>query len=257
MKKKAIVFDLDDTLSPDHAAVDAAFLAACKGVANLVEPATLVGTVREKARELWISGPHYDYLFGLGTAPWEGLLGAFDSGHHELLKARAWAPGYRQSVWDSALAAHSVSDSRLAATLSEAFADERWRICAPYSDVLAGLEDLQRDYALGMLTNGIPDIQHKKMGLCGISGYFISTVISGDIGFGKPDPRVFHRVLGDLGVSPEEAVMVGNSPKRDVAGAQGVGVLAVQIAREREERADGVKPDALIRTLDELREVIE
>jgi len=50
---------------------------------------------------------------------------------------------------------------------------------------------------------------------------------------------------------------VGNSPKRDIAGAQAAGILAVQIARHTPERADGVVPDALIRNLGELRGIIE
>ncbi len=95
------------------------------------------------------------------------------------------------------------------------------------------------------------------MSVAGLAGHFRATVIAGEVGVGKPDPRMFRAVLEEMGARAAEAVMVGNSPKRDVAGAQAAGILAVQIERYAPERPDGVVPDALIRNLGELRSIIE
>ena len=257
VKTTAIIFDLDDTLTPDHTAVDAAFLAACERARGRVDPAALAASVREQAREHWRAGPLLDYRDALGTASWEGLLGTFEGGDARLEAVRRWVPGYRRAVWASALAAHGIADHSLAGELAEAFQEERWALCRPYPDVLPALDDLGRDYALAMLTNGIPDIQRTKLSVAGLAGCFRATVTSGEVGIAKPDPRVFRAVLEEIGARAAEAVMVGNSPKRDIAGAQAAGILAVQIARYAPERADGIVPDALIRNLGELRGIIE
>jgi len=257
VKPTTIIFDLDDTLAPDHTAVDAAFLAACGRARGRVDPATLAASVHEQAREHWSAGPLSDYRDALGPASWEGLLGTFEGGDARLAAVREWVPHYRRAVWTSALAAHGISDQALAGELAEAFQEERWALCRPYPDVLPALQDLGRDYALAMLTNGIPDIQRTKLSVAGLAGHFRATVISGEVGIGKPDPRMFRAVLKEIGAPAAEAVMVGNSPKRDIAGAQAAGILAVQIARYAPERADGIVPHALIRNLGELRSIIE
>ena len=257
MTKKAIIFDLDDTLIPDHGAVEEAVLVACGRARARVDPAALAESVWRQARALWRAGPMIDHCQELGLASWEGLQGTFEGDEPKLTALRKWVGGYRRAVWTSALAEHGVRDERLVDELAAAFPEERRARYVPYEDVVAGLEDLRQDYALAMLTNGIPDIQREKLDVSGLGKYFQATLISGEVGIGKPDPRLFYSVLEDLDAHPEEAVMVGNSPRRDVAGAQAAGVLAVQIERGAPERAEGVTPDALIRDLGELRGVIE
>jgi len=51
VKKKAIIFDLDDTLVPDHAAVDAAPPATCTRAGERVNAAALAQSVLEEARQ--------------------------------------------------------------------------------------------------------------------------------------------------------------------------------------------------------------
>jgi putative hydrolase of the HAD superfamily len=73
-------------------------------------------------------------------------------------------------------------------------------------------------------------------------------------GYAKPDPRIFARALEGLGMSADEGVFVGDNPHTDIAGAQAVGLYAVQVgSKER----DGVKPDARIADLSELLGVLD
>jgi putative hydrolase of the HAD superfamily len=57
-------------------------------------------------------------------------------------------------------------------------------------------------------------------------------VSSGAHGKVKPDPSIFRAVLELLGVAPEGAVMVGDSPLDDVEGARALGMRAYLIDRE-------------------------
>ena len=78
-------------------------------------------------------------------------------------------------------------------------------------------------------------------------------VISGEIGIGKPDARPFELALEGLAVPARDAVMVGDSLERDVAGARRAGLRSVWLDRDgRGEPMDRSSPDARIRSLREL-----
>jgi putative hydrolase of the HAD superfamily len=57
-------------------------------------------------------------------------------------------------------------------------------------------------------------------------------ISSGAHGKVKPDPSIFRAVLELLGVTPDRAVMVGDSPLDDVEGARALGMRAYLIDRE-------------------------
>ena len=60
----------------------------------------------------------------------------------------------------------------------------------------------------------------------------------------KPHPAIFQAALDELGVSAEEAVMVGDSPEDDVEGARALGMRAFLVDRDdRFPDADDRLPD--------------
>ena len=65
----------------------------------------------------------------------------------------------------------------------------------------------------------------------------------------KPTPEIFHCTLQVVGVAPQDAVFIGDTPFADVAGPQALGMTAVQVGNRQE---DGVTPDAQIDSLEEL-----
>lgn len=54
-----------------------------------------------------------------------------------------------------------------------------------------------------------------------------AVVVSHDAGYAKPHPAIFELALDALGVVPREALMVGDTPEIDVAGAKQAGLCAV------------------------------
>ncbi len=46
---------------------------------------------------------------------------------------------------------------------------------------------------------------------------------------GKPAPLLFQRALAVLGITPDEAVMVGDNPETDIAGARALGMASILI----------------------------
>jgi FMN phosphatase YigB (HAD superfamily) len=74
-------------------------------------------------------------------------------------------------------------------------------------------------------------------------------VFSDEAGESKPVPGIFRRTLAGLGVEPEEALFVGDTPELDVVGPQRVGMWTVQVG---ELVQDGVRPHARISALSDL-----
>ena len=69
----------------------------------------------------------------------------------------------------------------------------------------------EKGISVGVITNNPPGGQRKKLKQCRIEGYIDLLVSSGEIGYSKPDPRIFRFSLERLGAMPEESVMIGDS----------------------------------------------
>jgi len=65
-----------------------------------------------------------------------------------------------------------------------------------------------------------------------VAQYFDLMLFSEEIGIRKPDPRMFHLVAEKLGVSPSEAVHIGDNLKSDIWGAQKAGFRAIDLSSE-------------------------
>ncbi|MFU8868376.1 HAD family hydrolase [Natronococcus sp.] len=101
--------------------------------------------------------------------------------------------------------------------------------------MLAALGDR---YRIGLLTNGPVRAQRDKLETLGWEDAFDAALVTGELEAGKPDPRAFEAIAGELGVDPEEAVYVGDEVEADIEGATGAGMTAIQILLE-----DGPDPD--------------
>ncbi len=61
------------------------------------------------------------------------------------------------------------------------------------------------------------------------AGVFDTVVYSCSCGLSKPDPRIYELALRDLAVGPADAIFVGDGANDELAGAETVGMRAVQI----------------------------
>ncbi len=256
---RALIFDLDDTLLVQDRSDDEARVAAClvASARHGLDPAALAAGAHERARRLWLESPAVDFCHSVGISSTEGLWAGFAGADPHLQALRAWAPTYRRETWRSALEAFDVDDDDLAATMAEVFMTERRARQVVFPEAEAVLRDLKRDHRVGLLTNGAPDLQREKLAGSGLGKYFDAVIVSGDLGYGKPDPRVFMHLLGLLKTPPSDAVMVGDNPSRDIAGARAAGVYAVWIDRGGDRKPDaGSTPDARIDDLRALRSLL-
>jgi putative hydrolase of the HAD superfamily len=119
----------------------------------------------------------------------------------------------------------------------------------------AALEGLRaRGLTLCVVSNTMRtpgQVLRKILDRYGLLTPFTVLTFSDECGVRKPDPEIFRLTLNQAGVSPAEAVHVGDDPVLDVEGAREAGMRVIQVAATG--RATGpVKPDAVITRLSEL-----
>ncbi|GFN32375.1 HAD family hydrolase [Paenibacillus xylaniclasticus] len=261
MAKKAVLFDLDDTLLWDDRSVKEAFEATCRYAAEKtgVDAVKLEEAVRNEARALYESYETFPFTKMIGINPFEGLWGNFTGGELESFrKMQALAPGYRRDSWTRGLAALGVNDAALGAELAEMFPAERRARSYVYEETFRLLDRLKGKYKLLLLTNGSPDLQQEKLdGVPDLVSYFDHIVISGAFGEGKPAASIFRYAMEKLGIEPEEGVMVGDKLTTDILGANTVGMTSVWINRHGVKRTDEIVPTHEISNLEQLLPIIE
>jgi putative hydrolase of the HAD superfamily len=130
---------------------------------------------------------------------------------------------------------------------------ERLEMCEGVPETLAALRER---YAVIILT-GLPvDAQQAKLEKFGLHR-MVDRVIGAEPGFAKPEAAAFHHACGLLGVSPERAAHVGDSPELDVKGAKEAGLIAIwrRPSLPRDWGEGWPAPDATITRLGELLEL--
>ena len=60
-----------------------------------------------------------------------------------------------------------------------------------------------------------------------------ATSFSSDCGMVKPSPHPFLKVLGEMQVNPQDAVMIGDSVRRDLGGATAAGMSCILVGGAR------------------------
>jgi putative hydrolase of the HAD superfamily len=104
------------------------------------------------------------------------------------------------------------------------------------------------------VTNGIDRVQRSRLAAAGLTSLFDVVVTSQSCGYAKPDPRILHAALDEMGVHPRHAVYVGDDAATDGAAALAAGVRFVWMAGGR--GADGRRPRRRVSSLGELASLL-
>ena len=187
------------------------------------------------------------------------------------IKDTHWYPKYLESgettrveLMRRVLERVGVFDEALAERLSHTYYVERHAALELFPEALEVLEALHKKYKLGLITNGPADIQQQEIETLHLRSFFEYVLIEGEIGEGKPNPRVM-RIAEELsGYKGDEILFVGNSFGHDVVPAREAGwhqawvrrpsdVAPTSIRSEPDPLPDGATaPDLTITDLREL-----
>lgn len=91
------------------------------------------------------------------------------------------------------------------------------------------LNHVQGRYELAIVTNGFAEAQHTKLKSSDIAHFFSHVVISEEVGYHKPDPRIFLHTAEVLNAHIENCLMIGDNAETDMAGAIAAGMDCVYL----------------------------
>lgn len=126
---------------------------------------------------------------------------------------------------------------------------EGWRPFADTHDTLHALAGFRK----GIVTNGNTVQQQEKIDRLGVRCCFDSIIISEQVGFPKPDRRIFDLACRALDCAPADCIFVGDSWEIDVVGAFQAGMAPVWINRYARQRPEEL-PE--VRVVQQLRELV-
>jgi putative hydrolase of the HAD superfamily len=117
------------------------------------------------------------------------------------------------------------------------------------------LSRLREHYQLGIVSNfygNLVTVCHNAA----IRPLFSAIVDSVRVGCVKPDPRIFQSALDELGVTPADALFVGDSLPRDMAGARAMGMPHIWLAGDAAPATSCCPGDRVLRSLTDLEGVL-
>jgi HAD superfamily hydrolase (TIGR01549 family) len=127
-------------------------------------------------------------------------------------------------------------------------------------DVLPALEALRETHRIGVLANQQRWIR-ETLTRDGLHDFFDIWIISEEIGFEKPDPRIFKAAIEAAGVSAWRCALVGDRLDNDIVPAKSAGMRAIWLLRgeaPNEPTSEQLaRADAAIRSLAELPQALE
>lgn len=120
------------------------------------------------------------------------------------------------------------------------------------------LEDIYGKYRLYLATNGIVNVQTRRITDSGIGKYFDDIFVSEKIGYNKPDKRFFDvafEKIPDFG--HEQTVMIGDRLPSDILGGINAGIKTIYFNPKGKENHTGITPDYEISDLGQIKELLE
>ena len=118
-------------------------------------------------------------------------------------------------------------------------------------------EYLHSKYKIGIVTNGIKEVQHSRIENSTIAKYIDKIIISDEFGVNKPDKRIFEYAMNYFEIMDKsEVIMIGDSLGADIKGGQNAGIDTCWVNLRNNVNDTGIVPKYEVRKLEELFEIL-
>ena len=202
----AILFDLDDTLISFEGVSDRAWEKCCGNFADthrLCSKDVLLHTIHAKRKWYWSDPQRHK------------------AGRENLRQAR-------RDIVRLAFADLGIAGIALADALADRYSDYQNELICLFPHTIKTLDGLRSSgVRMGLITNGPSQGQRAKLKRFSLTEYFEIISIDQEIGFGKPDVRVYRHALELLRLTSDEVWMVGDNLIWDVQAPQSLGIHSV------------------------------
>ena len=120
------------------------------------------------------------------------------------------------------------------AELNRQFLDVMAELCQPLKGVQEVIPLLAKKAKLGIITNGFSQMQNRRLENTGLQKYFDLLVVSEEVGFPKPDVRIFEYAFEKMGYPDKSRIlMVGDNLHSDILGANLAGIERCWLNRNK------------------------
>jgi len=207
MAFKAIFFDAAGTLFTTQRPVGEIYASLARQYGHQVSPAEL----SQRFRACFSAAPPLAFPNASPDA-----LGELEYNWWKELVQKIFAP----------YAAFPGFDDYFQALFTHFSKPESWVLYPETAETLQTLK--RRGLTLAVITNFDSRVLGILEGL-GVSSCFDSILVSSRVGYAKPAREIFQKALSIYGLSPQDALHIGDSPTHDVAGARAAGLAAVLV----------------------------
>jgi len=119
------------------------------------------------------------------------------------------------------------------------------------------IEKIKDDYKLMVITNGLWDIQKKRIGQSNLYNHFDGLIVSEKVGYAKPDSRIFDQAFKEASYPEKEQVLIiGDSLTSDIKGGLLYGIDTCWYNPEGKAADKEITPDYDVRSFEELEKLL-
>ncbi len=223
MKYSVVLFDADGTLFDFHQAEEVAFQAVLKEV--------------ETDRS-------FNELFDIYLHENHKIWRELEKG--EITQEKLKFERFERFIDKSGISAD-------AQTLANTFMSTLSGTSILYEDALDIVKQISKEYRVAIVTNGLEEVQTKRVRNSILKSHVECTVISDEIGIQKPDPKIIDHTLEKMGhTSKSDVVIVGDSLTSDIQGGINAGIDTVWYNPYNKKNDTDITPTYTIKTLSQL-----
>ena len=129
---------------------------------------------------------------------------------------------------------YGIVDEKLSIDLGESYTDYAARLVALVPNTIEVLNYLkEKNYKIHLITNGFLEVQSIKMKASGLDKMIDSSFVSEEVGFKKPDHRIFFHAMNEVGGNIENSVMIGDDLSVDIIPAKEIGMKHIYFNRKK------------------------
>lgn len=209
MKKypSAILFDLDDTLISFDGASESAW-DECTGDFILKYPCTftkneLISTIKKVRKWYWSDPDRHK------------------AGRENMINAR-------RDVIGIALSELGINDTIISNEFADNYSARQNELICLFPNTIKTLEHLKSfGIRMGLITNGSSVAQRMKLSRFGLEKFFEVILIDQEVGYGKPDIRIYDHALRLLSLNTSDVWMVGDNLVWDIQAPKSIGIYSI------------------------------
>ncbi len=118
-------------------------------------------------------------------------------------------------------------------------------------------EYLHSKYKVGIVTNGIKEVQYSRIENSEIAKDIDKIIISDEVGVNKPDKRIFEYAMNYFEIMDKsEVIMIGDSLGADIKGGQNAGIDTCWVNLRNNVNDTGIIPKYEVNKLEKLFEIL-